>query len=179
MGYYFIKEKRTTLDASEMSEGESSLLALGTIGIVFLIILAYVSVFVAVALITVNMGALFRNHGKKFVLCLVPFYNLYLCSKLLVKNGWILWGILITLPVMLGCVSGGFSIFTEFPIGNIILFCIVLILNFVLTGYFNYQISKITGAVGKGYALRKFLDCFPIVSGITLAIFLVKDMGKY
>lgn len=92
MGYYFIKEKRTTLDASEMSEGESSLLALGTIGIVFLIILAYVSVFVAVALITVNMGALFRNHGKKFVLCLVPFYNLYLCSKLLVKNGWILWG---------------------------------------------------------------------------------------
>lgn len=183
MGYYFIKEKRTTLDASEMSESESAGLAMGVgalfVGILFLLVIAWMLIAFGVLFFILNMGALFRNHGRKFILCLVPFYNIYLCSKILVKKGWVLWAIFITLPLMLGCVTGNITVFAEFQIGNILFFCSLLILNFVLVGYFNYQISKITGAVGKGYGFRTFLDCFPIVSWVTLAIFLLRDMRKY
>lgn len=179
MGYYILKDKRGPL---EMSEAESSLISLGTI--IFLVIIAvmYLSVIGAVIIITINCGALFRNHGRKFAWCLVPVYNLFLSSKILTGKGLVLPGIISTFCVNAICVFGllndNFNLGTGGKIVCSVLTFSLVILHFWLVGYFNRQISKLAGVGWKGYRKIVFMDVCPIFSWITLAIFLIRDMGK-
>lgn len=166
-------EKRSTTD---LSESEKNLLGLGAIAVFAIIALIYMSIIGAIILITINCGALFRNHGKKFFLCLIPVYNIYLCSKLLMKKGWYLLCMLFSFLLPFYFVTGTVI---PYPAVNILCFIFFLIINMILTGYFNHCISKIAGATGAGYGMRRFLDWCPVISWIVFAVFLVKDMGKY
>lgn len=180
MGYYILKDKRGPL---EMSETEGLLLSLATFIFMAIIALIYLSIIGALILITLNCGALFRNHGRKFAWCFVPVYNLFLCSKILTGKGLVLLGIISTFYVDAIFVYGLLN--DSFNFGAVgIAVCSVLtislvILHFWLVGYFNRQISKLDGVDWIGYKKRVFMDVCPIISWITLAIFLVRDMRKY
>lgn len=179
MRYYIMKEKRGSLD---MSETECAIISLGMIVFIVIVMAIYLSVVGAAIIITINCGALFRNHGRKFALCFVPVYNLYLCSKILTGKGLVLLGIIATLCVdavsVFGLLNGNLNFAGVGKVLWTIVTILLVIFHFYLVGYFNCQISRLSGVNEQGDRRRRFLDVCPVISWIVFAVFLVKDMGK-
>ena len=135
----------------EMSETEGLLLSLATFIFMAIIALIYLSIIGALILITLNCGALLGIISTFYVDAIFVY----------------------------GLLNDSFNFGAVGIAVCSVLTISLVILHFWLVGYFNRQISKLDGVDWIGYKKRVFMDVCPIISWITLAIFLVRDMRKY